>query len=540
MIIPQTDLILLKVPLEINEKNQLRFDNSTAQLNYFNGCTKKTFDTNFTYQKSDGTVNIPVQVDEVLGFNYVMYRNYEYSNRWFFAFVDDATWLSPKSTQLKLRTDVFQTWYFDLTMRPVFVEREHVADDTIGANTVIEGLQVGEYVTNGSPSALAPSAIVKDETNTAISAEMMICFQVTETVGTISVGNTINRTFSGLYFMAVASATDARNLVKVYDALGKANAIVSIFMAPKEFFQGAHVVTDTFTSPAVTIKIYSPADNAYATTLLSTTTVNRPSTVDGYTPKNNKLFTYPYSFIYMTNNAGIDSVYRYEDFSSATPKFYIGGALGQGCSTKLVPVDYKHLTGGVENYPYGMSGAKYPICAWNSDYYTNWLTQNAVNIGTNIVSSTLVPAVSTTMRTGSAGLGLAAAGAGLLGSVINAVGQIETAKIMPDQAHGNVNGSDITFAWRRYFTANKMSVRAEIARIIDDFFSMFGYKVNRVKIPNLHTRANWNYIKTIGCYIRADIPQKDLQEIQNMFNEGLTLWHNPSTFGDYSQQNGII
>jgi hypothetical protein len=85
-----------------------------------------------------------------------------------------------------------------------------------------------------------------------------------------------------------------------------------------------------------------------------------------------------------------------------------------------------------------------------------------------------------------------------------------------------------------------MSVRAEVARTIDDFFTMFGYKVNRVKVPNVTGRRNWNYVKTIGCYIDGDIPQGDMQEIKNMFDRGVTFWHNPATFADYSQNNDII
>ena len=94
--------------------------------------------------------------------------------------------------------------------------------------------------------------------------------------------------------------------------------------------------------------------------------------------------------------------------------------------------------------------------------------------------------------------------------------------------------------WQRYFTVDCLSVRAEVARSIDEYMSMFGYKVNRVKIPNITGRRNWNYVKTIGCYIEGDIPQSDMQEIKSMFDKGITFWHNPSTFMDYSQANDIL
>ena len=97
--------------------------------------------------------------------------------------------------------------------------------------------------------------------------------------------------------------------------------------------------------------------------------------------------------------------------------------------------------------------------------------------------------------------------------------------------------------WAKYkspFTYIPMSVKAEIAGCIDQYFSQFGYKCNRVKIPNITGRRNWNYVKTVGCYIEADIPQEDLAEIKNMFDRGITIWHNPATFADYSQNNDII
>ena len=84
-----------------------------------------------------------------------------------------------------------------------------------------------------------------------------------------------------------------------------------------------------------------------------------------------------------------------------------------------------------------------------------------------------------------------------------------------------------------------MSIKSEYAVIIDEYFSMYGYKVNLVTIPNVTGRANWNYVKTIGANIQGDIPENDLNEIKELFNNGITLWHNPETYLDYSQSNPI-
>jgi hypothetical protein len=69
---------------------------------------------------------------------------------------------------------------------------------------------------------------------------------------------------------------------------------------------------------------------------------------------------------------------------------------------------------------------------------------------------------------------------------------------------------------------------------------MYGYQVNTLKVPNITGRRNWNYIKTIDINITGNIIQEDMQKIKNIFNNGVTLWHNPSTYLDYSQNNDII
>ena len=86
---------------------------------------------------------------------------------------------------------------------------------------------------------------------------------------------------------------------------------------------------------------------------------------------------------------------------------------------------------------------------------------------------------------------------------------------------------------------SKMFNFDEYARIIDDYMTQFGYKVNSLKVPNITGRPNWNYVKTQGCNITGDIPQSDVEEIKALFNRGITIWHNPNTFLDYSQNNQL-
>ena len=42
-------------------------------------------------------------------------------------------------------------------------------------------------------------------------------------------------------------------------------------------------------------------------------------------------------------------------------------------------------------------------------------------------------------------------------------------------------------------------------RIIDNWFSKYGYKVNKLKIPEISSRTNWNYVQ-IGSQDIIGIP----------------------------------
>lgn len=58
LITPDTNIILLKVPLTLDYKNQLTFTNKEAQFNYFYNLPKITAE-NCTYQRQDNILRFP-------------------------------------------------------------------------------------------------------------------------------------------------------------------------------------------------------------------------------------------------------------------------------------------------------------------------------------------------------------------------------------------------------------------------------------------------------------------------------------------------
>lgn len=125
MITPNTNIILLDVPLTLDSKNQLRFISREAQTNYFLSLPH-IIEENATYQRKDGVVRFPAKVDDIRHFNYCMYQNENYSNKWFYAFITGMRYINDGMTAISISTDTWQTWQFDLKFYPSFIEREMI------------------------------------------------------------------------------------------------------------------------------------------------------------------------------------------------------------------------------------------------------------------------------------------------------------------------------------------------------------------------------------------------------------------------------
>lgn len=128
---PMTDIRILKSPLTLSNKHQLTFTNVSNQTSYFLGLTYKE-DDNASYQRKDNVIRFNEHIDDIIEYNYCMYKNENYSDKWFYAFIVGMRYVNDNMTEISIVTDVFQTWQFDIVYKKSFVEREivPVANDT--------------------------------------------------------------------------------------------------------------------------------------------------------------------------------------------------------------------------------------------------------------------------------------------------------------------------------------------------------------------------------------------------------------------------
>lgn len=539
-----TEVHLLNVPLENDYIHTLYFDTRLEQEVYFlskKGHSDVTLSSfyNLTYQRKDGFIRIPAQYDNVLKYcNYVMYRNNAYSTRWFYAFITDIKYANDGRTDIFIETDVFQTWLFDYTVKPSFVEREHVDIDIAGLNTVPERLELGDYICNKHTKAG-----YSDETDLVI-----VVGATKDPDGNNVSGKLYNNIYSGINYYTFANnydgAKDLQEWLSGYSEDGAAEAITCMFLAPERLTQ---LKDDHTTTGTNWVDIHYINYDDGLDTINSTVDIT-DKTLDGYTPVNKKLLTYPYRYLLVSNNAGCSVPMQYEEFkttinnatSIVDPRFRIEGCLCPGGSIRMIPLNYKGIPRHDEE---GINLGKFPCLNWTSDVYTNWLTQNGVNIGLSIagnVASMGIGIAGALLAPATGGLsalaGISAGVSGVMG-IANTLGEVYSHSLQPPQAQGNINSGDVvTASGNNDFHFYDMSIKEEYALIIDNYFSMFGYKVNRVKVPNSNHRENFWYTKTIDVNIDGAIPMNDLRKIKDCYNRGITFWKS-NNFGNYSVSN---
>lgn len=546
---PITNIRILKSPLTLDNKNQLTFENAQKQFEYFDDLEYLEVN-DASYQRKDNTIRFPEHIDNILEFNYCMYQNQNYSNKWFYAFIVNKRYENDGMTYISILTDVFQTWQFDLDFKQSFIEREmiNVGDDIAGANLMPEGLETGEFQIDGTAEFddLQPIAIIAYTRNPKEDG-------FTEQTPPSSQGIIANGIPNGMYFWIVSFDYLQGALYTINNA-GHGDAILTVFTVPAFALIGFNEWTLQDILNGVSWWLVSDFKaNPVTKNLVST-----PSQLDGYRPRNQKLRTYPYMYLGFNPTNGSSKIYRYENFENGTPVFDMYCEINQNPTICFIPKNYRGANGNSMSDIATMQG--YPTIGWITDVYNTWLAQNSEIISLNMQQEQFnyeVNAIKTGIQgtsdiikqsfNGDIGALVTGANLGLdLASqdvnhefyIKQQLAQIEKQQMLPNNSQmGSSNATLLGYDLMDNNIFTRYTIKKQFAEKIDKFFDMYGYLTNIVKIPNLNNRPNWNYIKTIGANILGDIPQGDLQIIKNMFNNGVTLWHNPETFLDYSQNN---
>lgn len=524
--------VLNNVPINSSYNDQLTFNSIGEQTSYFLNKAKYTFSScSPVRDMSSAYIQLPVCADYIYDCNYIMFQNANFNQKWFYGFITEIRFINVNSCIVQVILDIWQTWLFDMDIGQCMVEREHVNNDTVGANTYPEGLEHGEYVLE---------ELEKIVFGTSITGDTVICFQTTfnndESLSDAT-GSWKTNVYSGLTYISFTTAADANNFINKITSQNKQDGVINVFMMPAEFF----------------VEDANPAEE------FTTNLPKAQSTLGSYTPVNKKLLCWPFNYLYITNLNGKSNNYNYEDFAGNCT-FTITGDTSANPTLALYPVGYK-VPNGVENKNEMITLNGWPVCAWTNDATQAWIAQergaliaSGVTTLTGSVANIIGGTVNGAMGGASAGGGYGALGGGIssfVGGTISAgidifnkavslVGEYYDHESKPPVAHGTQGSSVLMAMDSMWYYYGQMHIKPEYAKKIDDFFTRFGYKVMELKTPNITGRPYWNYVKCVDANVQGNIPYEDTVKLQAILDNGCTFWHvnnGAVQVGNYSLDN---
>lgn len=548
------------IPLDNTYTDTILFTSKSAQESYFASKTKKTY-SGLTYQRlasnsSTWAIFLEDVADYFYDCNYLCFQYGGFGNKWLYAFISDILYINENCTAITFEIDVMQTWLFDFEIKKSFIERMHVADDTISRNVVEEDLNFMQryeyyYVENSRLFEGSTRPLDTDgEFDDRIIYDSIILVATSEDVDEedeVLEGGLIQNTYQGLKYIGF-NANDlgvgyCNAWLKRMNEGGKAGAINSISMVPS-----AGLTYSSGGNGKLNINIEDPNGNVGEKEYL----INYSTLDDDYIPKNNKLFCWPYHFFSITTLDGQSYDYKYEDIIESDPvpgtttmKFKFKFAFGTDPTYFMYPSHYMKCN---NNYDYGIKLSGFPKCNWNFGVWENYYAQQDTNITLSMLASALGSVSSASGSVVSdagskkglgvgTGLAIAQAGLGTLQAGLSTFGGLSVVKSQPDQSKGanNVGGVNYNMETMDFWIIHKRLHWGYVVKI-DDYFTKFGYRVNSTGVPNLHTRKYWNYLKLDQPSVTGNMPVGDMRMIKQILSNGITFWHTTDV-GNYDLNN---
>ena len=209
----RTGRVILSKGIKLDRQYKNIIDYTESQMVTLCSNNKVYESNNCSIIKENEVLELDVTYGDALKCNYLAFQNPHYSSKWFFAFINRCEYVSEKCTRIYFSIDELSTWrdYWDI--KPCFVVREHVNDDTFGLHTLPEGLETGDYI-RGSTGA-----------DYYYNGQFYLAFQVTELISNmnaagIGANRLYNGIYNGLYIVLVDNYTTADLLVSAYDDAG--------------------------------------------------------------------------------------------------------------------------------------------------------------------------------------------------------------------------------------------------------------------------------------------------------------------------------
>ena len=520
--------------------NQVYYSSENVRDNAFDNYEDRSIKELASCDKTKQQIRLQV--------NYYVGNQYNYgciveNNKRYYIFIDKVEWKSNLNTViLHYSYDYWQTYCYQITLKDSFVEREHVENDTFGKYIIDEGLPVDEYVIQSSE--------VLDGNNDG----MYFCITLSDTRDAVSLTHSnpkpIPSTCKPSRFeqsTAIIFSDDLETVSYFIDLLtsrNKLDGVSGMYSVPKSAIPSKIQKQGYDWDTGEDMIKYVGINNDLPTML--EWDLSKPSTIDGYTPINKKCFTYPYCFANITNNNG-SSLYGQFELADdkATVKFRYYFPCIEGNTSFGYLASYDGVSKNFDKSIQGQTNIELPYVTNTFSAYLS-ANQNSIANQYSTIDRNEKASIVKAGVNGAVGLVGNIATGNVMGVVSSALGTAEGIgdtmlssynqrqaidSSLKDQeskanvSHGAYTGVGNIICGQIGFKGQLITVTAENIKMIDDYFSMFGYKVNTIKVPQFNSRPYWNYIKTSGINMIGNVPQDALSVIKQMFDNGVTMWH---------------
>lgn len=546
---PISNLILYNCSLDRTMHKTIDFSSKSSRDQYFSSNSAIAtiisipYSGNAYFIRENKTVKVPINADvlDANGVNYCRFNNPQSgTSNYFYCFVDDIEYIAPEVSLLHLRTDVMLTNVRSFNANECFVERQHIAknEDVYYNQLTSEPVDYGDQVIFGeipvTPDLSARTSIEYDNNYWTIVC-MSELFHGSQ--------SDYDRFYGGVPNACIYYGMLSDQLPYFMDAIntnGQIDSIVSIYPVPKAYVQTLATDITLYNLP-----VYFIYDKEY--NLITEMSIpNTANMNNGYYPRNNKLFCYPYNFLKLHNNNNSEIDLKYENFTNTngiTFKSILAPCTNE--TLTVFPTNYENYSGNyptsyLGNYKYSVECNTFPEIAYISDTYKNYiaLNKNSLQMQKIDITANAISSIGNSIANNSIP-GIISNTASSILDYMRFNASIEDIKNKPKQVHGMTNGNTGFMSGSFGVYVSKMCIKRQYAEKIDKYFDMFGYNVSNVQTPNWTNRSHYNFVKTSGINIVGNIAKNDKDEIAKIFDSGVTFWHisNGAVYGTYDTNN---
>lgn len=541
---PNSDLWLCRgVPLDSDYHYSYRPASASAQQTAILAYKAYTLTNQSYIRHTNNTIRVAISPDDALGCNYMAFRNTSFGNKMFYAFITDVEYVNNETSLITYSIDVLQTYFFDINILPSYVEREHSITDGIGDSVTPEpvitsGQEVISHYNgfNEISKGCYTVVVTSHDIENPVSTEYIFSRgTATGSQGVLVAGQT--NVFN------IRDSEDARatwHMLDDYIQKVGESGILAIYTIPKIAYTGDFPERAGLLKRGADISIgmYQSVENPKPLVT---------DTLDGYLPKNNKLYTYPFCFLRCQNNLGTQRDYRYEYFSDTSAIFRITtSSVSPDQTVYCTPQNYR---GFVVDWENSLSYDNFPASSIAVSEYSNYVGNNANRIVAG-QAGRIVDALFTTASSITSGKAFSGI-AGLAGNLMQSVSEQAMYADLKGQTSvlGNLASGWLNILYDQIlFKAYRVEVNATVAKQYDDYFTMFGYAVDSLKTPNFigsKRRSAYNFCKTRNASITSktsasnSVPTQALTDFKTALNNGVCWWEVLSNTGNYNIPNNL-